>query len=115
MIQAEDLQKIRQQLEEELARLLEHGEAYQDRRGRRKIMNPDRDDLAHNFASRERRLALRDVEKVQVVQIEKALERIANGTYGICVNCGEVIAPERLEIIPYAALCVRCQQEQDQK
>jgi DnaK suppressor protein len=39
-------------------------------------------------------------------EIQAALERIANGTYGLCVTCGKAIAPERLEAVPYAARCV---------
>jgi DnaK suppressor protein len=39
---------------------------------------------------------------------------MASGNYGRCAGCGAVILLERLEIIPYATLCIRCQQEQDQ-
>ena len=110
MIQTKNLQKIRRQLEEELARILGSSEA----QSQRASMNPNRDDLARNFTQREQRLALRDVAQAQLTQIEKALERIEDGTYGICAGCGKAIALERLEIIPYATLCVRCQQKQDQ-
>lgn len=37
-----------------------------------------------------------------------ALRRIANGTYGTCMSCGEQIAEERLDLIPYANLCRHC-------
>ncbi len=114
MIQTKNLQKIRQQLEEELARLLGAGEANEGKQGQRTSLNPNRDDLARNYILREQRLALRDVAQSQLAQIEKALERVDDGTYGICADCGEAIALERLEIIPYATLCVRCQQKQDQ-
>ena len=40
--------------------------------------------------------------------IRAALQRIADGTYGMCVKCGEEISPERLEAVPYAALCRNC-------
>jgi len=40
--------------------------------------------------------------------ITAALERIANGSYGICENCGEQIGPARLEIVPEATRCVNC-------
>lgn len=114
MIQAEELQKIRQRLEQKLAQLLGHIGTDQKNQNSRTGQNLDRDDLARNFASREQRFALHDVEQTQLTQVKKALERIDNGTYGTCENCGEPIPPERLEIIPYATLCVRCQQEQDQ-
>lgn len=111
MIDAQNIQNLREQLEDELAQLLGHKETRQGKRGQQADKNLDRDDLARNFALREQRLALRDVEKVQLTRIEKALQRISDGTYGICAGCGEAIAPERLEIIPYATLCIRCQQE----
>lgn len=43
--------------------------------------------------------------------IDRALQRIEDGTYGICVNCGKPIAPERLEALPYAELCIDCKRK----
>lgn len=114
MGQGLDLSKIRQQLEAELDRLQAHMQTKTGGSGRRDGKNLDRDDLAHNFTSRERRLALQDVNEAQVAQIKAALGRITDGTYGKCTHCGQAIAPGRLEIIPYAALCIHCQQEQGQ-
>ncbi|MGD9714754.1 MAG: TraR/DksA family transcriptional regulator [Thermomicrobiales bacterium] len=45
----------------------------------------------------------------QVTQIDQALERIAEGTYGTCRRCNQEIAEERLEAIPYAPYCIHCQ------
>ncbi len=41
-----------------------------------------------------------------LVEIEAALGRIEDGTYGICANCGKPIGTERLEAVPYATLCI---------
>ncbi len=41
--------------------------------------------------------------------IEEALERIENGSYGICSNCGDPIQPKRLEAVPWTRLCIQCQ------
>jgi DnaK suppressor protein len=41
-------------------------------------------------------------------QIDAALERTEDGSYGRCEECGKVIPAARLEAIPYAALCVKC-------
>jgi RNA polymerase-binding protein DksA len=41
-----------------------------------------------------------------LAEIDAALERIENGTYGICTKCGKEIAPERLEAYPWASLCI---------
>lgn len=40
--------------------------------------------------------------------IEESLQRIDDGTYGTCANCGKSIDPHRLEARPYAALCIGC-------
>jgi len=45
--------------------------------------------------------------------IREAIESIDNGCYGICEECEEPIAARRLDAIPWARLCVRCQQERD--
>ncbi len=57
---------------------------------------------------RERDLALSAQARVLIEDIDKALAKIVDGTYGICELCGEPIPKERLKAIPYAALCVKC-------
>jgi RNA polymerase-binding protein DksA len=44
-------------------------------------------------------------------QVEAALDRIDQKTFGRCGNCGQEIARERLDAIPYAALCIRCEEQ----
>jgi RNA polymerase-binding protein DksA len=43
--------------------------------------------------------------------IDGALQRIANGTFGICETCGQPISEERLEAIPYATQCIDCRRK----
>ena len=43
-----------------------------------------------------------------LVDVERALEKLADGTYGICDGCNEAITDERLEAIPWATLCIAC-------
>jgi DnaK suppressor protein len=45
--------------------------------------------------------------------IDKALERIENGTFGACDSCGEPIAKERLEAVPHARLCIACKSSEE--
>jgi DnaK suppressor protein len=45
--------------------------------------------------------------------IDSALARIDEGTYGTCVNCGAQIAPERLEAMPWATLCIDCKRKEE--
>ena len=44
-------------------------------------------------------------------EIQAALARLAEGTYGVCERCGEPINPARLEVLPTARRCVPCQEE----
>jgi RNA polymerase-binding transcription factor DksA len=44
-----------------------------------------------------------------LAQVEDALARLDAGTFGMCTRCGNPIAPERLEAIPWAPLCIDCQ------
>ena len=45
---------------------------------------------------------------VTLADVERALEKLGEGTYGICDSCGEPIGEERLEAIPWATLCISC-------
>src|SRR6266567_5642306 len=53
--------------------------------------------------------AILDNERALLVEVQQALARIDNGTYGICSNCGQPIPEKRLEAIPWATLCVTCE------
>jgi DnaK suppressor protein len=43
-----------------------------------------------------------------LADVERAIQKLADSTYGLCDRCGEAISPERLEAIPWAPLCIRC-------
>jgi RNA polymerase-binding transcription factor DksA len=53
-------------------------------------------------------VAVHDQLVQQLAAVEAALGRLDDGTYGSCEGCGQPIAPERLEAVPWAARCVRC-------
>lgn len=57
---------------------------------------------------RERDLALSAQARAAIEQIDEAVSKIHDGTYGRCDSCGNVIPKERLRALPYAALCVKC-------
>ena len=46
--------------------------------------------------------------QAEIRMITEALKRIDEGEYGYCVNCGEEILPERLDLLPYTPLCRNC-------
>jgi RNA polymerase-binding transcription factor DksA len=51
---------------------------------------------------------LKEMEGRTMREIVRALERIADGTYGLCDRCGKPIPRARLEIVPHALLCMKC-------
>ncbi len=66
-------------------------------------------DLASDYAYRVHHLSVLERLEDQLDKVNKALQRIEDGIYGVCTNCGEVIMPERLEALPYAEFCIPCQ------
>jgi len=66
-------------------------------------------DLGTDAMEREKDLLLASAEGKVAHQIREALAKIADGTYGICEDCGKPIGVKRLEVIPYALFCTKCQ------
>ena len=64
---------------------------------------------ASQVFAQQRDLALRDRSDHQLVLVDEALARLDDGTFGMCIRCGQPIAPERLEALPWAARCIDCQ------
>ena len=112
MIEKIDLKAVRQQLEAERAKLLDRAGEGEQPNGRSQFSNLDRADLAQSYTRQERNAILAEQEAEQLAQIEAALQKLDEGRYGLCDNCGQQIAPGRLEVLPYANLCIRCQSEQ---
>ena len=65
-------------------------------------------DLGTDNFEREFTLSLMESEEDTLGRIEASLERIEDGTYGDCGECGAKIPKARLNAIPYATLCVKC-------
>jgi len=63
---------------------------------------------ASQVFEQQRDLALRDRSRIELSRVEAALRALDDGTYGTCASCGKTIAPERLEAIPWVALCIDC-------
>jgi DnaK suppressor protein len=51
-----------------------------------------------------------NLEKTLLREVEEALARVRDGSYGICQECEEPISPKRLQALPWAKFCVRCQE-----
>ncbi len=70
--------------------------------------NSDWEENATEMANDESLAVIGDVTKQEIEDIKLALSRIESGHYGICSDCGEPIAKERLAAIPFTSTCIRC-------
>lgn len=71
-------------------------------------------DIASQEINRNFLLRLRDRDRKLLKKIEKAIEKIEKGTYGICESCGVEIPIERLEARPVTDMCIECKIEQEE-
>jgi len=72
-------------------------------------------EIASELFQVEMNTALKVHEENILQQIKSALGRIENGTYGNCVRCGAEISPERLEALPYAEMCIQCENKNSEE
>jgi DnaK suppressor protein len=74
---------------------------------------PDPTDRASMEANRNSILRIRDRERKLIFKIQEALQRLNDGEYGICEQCGEEIGIERLKARPVTTLCIDCKSSQE--
>jgi DnaK suppressor protein len=74
---------------------------------------PDPTDRASMESSRNSILRIRDRERKLIFKIQEALQRLNDGEYGICEECGEEIGIERLKARPVTTLCIGCKSDQE--
>jgi len=99
------LEQERASLQSDIEALAIENQAQQDDYG---VGNHVADDATEMF-TRERDLALRGNAHDLLTQVEAAIKRIDEGRYGTCARCGQPIASERLQALPYAIYCISCQ------
>lgn len=104
----EGLKHFRAVLESQLAELLGHGEETVAEMLDDKALFADPTDRALFESNRNFTLRIRDRERKLISKVKEALERIDDGTFGICESCEEEIPLKRLEARPVTTLCVEC-------
>jgi DnaK suppressor protein len=108
-------EKLKMRLEAEKERLLtELSQANVVERDNLGYGNHMADDATEAF-EQAKDLALRQNLERLLEQVEGALERFKTGTYGLCEQCGKEIDPARLKALPYAILCLSCQQRRESR
>lgn len=76
---------------------------------------PDPTDRATLEEERGFELRLRDRDRKLIKKIKDALERIDEGTFGVCVECGQKIGEARLRLRPVTTLCVECKEDEERR
>ena len=99
-------------LNQRRALLKEAGISLPDRQDQ--IISPDTTDQAQAEMDRNFLLRLKEREIKLIKKIDQAVERIDNGTFGICRGCGNEIPVQRLKARPVADLCIECKTRQEQ-
>lgn len=66
-------------------------------------------DIAQALEQIGRDTSLKEVERRELLAIERALAKMSTGSFGVCEDCSEEIPPKRLMVLPEARLCAHCQ------
>jgi DnaK suppressor protein len=64
---------------------------------------------------REMELSLEENARASIAQLDRALKKLEDGSYGICDRCGQSIAEQRLETAPDSTLCIGCRRVEERK
>ncbi len=114
-MEKETLEKFREQLIQKREEIInEAGRTLSDMTDQNENV-PDPNDRATIESGRSFELRIRDRERKLLSKIEAALQRVEDGEYGICDECGEEIGLKRLEARPVTTLCIDCKTLQETK
>lgn len=104
---------IRSDLERDRARLVGEIQAETGRLNTYMEANPDNYDLAERSLQQDITAGRLRHLKRKLKQVEAALKRLDEGTYGVCSKCGSLIDADRMKVMPQATLCVKCKTKQE--
>jgi len=109
------LEEFRGLLQEQMDQLLREAGKTVSEMTDEKTNFPDPTDRASLESDRNFELRIRDRERKLINKIREALERIDNGEFGECEECGDEIGEARLKARPVTTLCIECKTEQERK
>ena len=109
------LEEFRELLQEQMDQLLREADKTVSEMTDEKTNFPDPTDRASLESDRNFELRIRDRERRLINKIREALERIDNGEFGECEECGDQIGEARLKARPVTTLCIECKTEQERK
>ena len=106
----ESLESERARLVQELEQLEASGSSSDERREGSPFGK--REEEATETLELEKRITLENRIRGQISEVDHALKKFEEGTYGFCDSCGKAIDPARLEALPKASLCLSCKVQQ---
>ena len=112
------MRQSRKSLQDERARLqggLMRCKVLMQAEGDRPGRGTDLADDAMQAFEQAKTLAVSQCLSQTLESVNRALSRMDEGTYGVCEHCGERINPARLDVLPYATLCVGCQSRAEKR
>ncbi|MDQ5984479.1 MAG: RNA polymerase-binding transcription factor DksA [Syntrophus sp. SKADARSKE-3] len=112
-LKPERLEFFRYMLTQEINKLLNDAEKTVTEMTHGKENYPDPNDRASLESDRNFELRIRDRERKLISKMREAIQRIDNGTYGICTSCGGDISDKRLTARPVTTLCIDCKTKQE--
>jgi len=111
--QAKILERKEKKLKKQLARFARQRKSIKgDFKTLFPIFGRGKDEDAQEVESYESKLSIEHQLETDLQKVTRALQRMQGGKYGICINCGAKIDPERLKIYPEAEHCMKCHQEE---
>jgi RNA polymerase-binding transcription factor len=112
-----DMEKFRKVLQGQLDELLEKAGSSPEHLKTTEVYFPDPTDRASAESDRNFDIRVKDRERKLIKKIKGALERVEEGSFGICEDCDEAIGKGRLEARPVTTLCIECKidREKDEK
>lgn len=111
----EQTEEFRQILQAQMDQLLKGADKTVSDMTDEKTNFPDPTDRASLESDRNFELRIRDRERKLINKIREAMERIEEGEFGICEECGEEIGHARLKARPVTTLCIECKTEQERQ
>jgi DnaK suppressor protein len=108
----ENLLALRARLQGDTSQMEDH--ALNQDHSRSTSMPTNQAELGTENFDQELTLSLVGSENNAISQIDEALKRIEDGSYGLCDKCGARIPKARLDAVPYAAQCVQCASQQEE-
>jgi DnaK suppressor protein len=111
-----EIEQLKQRLEQQREEILPFlSRLEQETRSLQVDSNQDSADQCVLTLSKESLFERSSQRRTLLRLVEAALERISNGSFGICVGCGEEIQIRRLKALPWTQFCLQCQEELEQE